>query len=60
MTRKRQLRPEEVALWQSRDPLKRMRAFLEAKGLWNDAQQTELDEHAEATVTAAVERWMRT
>ena len=47
---------EEVALWQSRDPLKRMRAFLEGKGMWNDAQQVELDEHAEATVTAAVER----
>lgn len=36
----------EVASWQSKDPLIRIRKYMESKGLWNDKQQTELKERA--------------
>jgi len=36
----------EVASWQSKDPLIRIRKYMESKSLWSDKQQTELEERA--------------
>lgn len=48
---------EEVALWRSRDPLKRFRKFLEKRGLWDDAAEqaarTEYDTEFTDAIKAA-------
>jgi pyruvate dehydrogenase E1 component alpha subunit len=47
--------PEELASWRdTRDPLGRLRAYLESVGLWNDARQQELEGETQARVAAAV------
>ena len=33
--------PEETALWERRDPIRRFRAYLTARNLWNDTLETE-------------------
>lgn len=40
----------EVDAWISKDPLIRTRKYMEAKGLWDDGQQKELDERAKRIV----------
>ncbi|HEY5674723.1 MAG TPA: pyruvate dehydrogenase (acetyl-transferring) E1 component subunit alpha [Malonomonas sp.] len=35
--------PEEVKKWQERDPLLRMRRFLDQQGLWSDGDQAQLE-----------------
>ncbi len=47
--------PEELARWQERDPLPRMRRFLESRGLWDEQQELVLTEEATAWVEAQVE-----
>lgn len=44
----------EVREWERRDPLIRMRAFLEALGLWSEAQETSLVEELKEQVDAEV------
>lgn len=44
---------EEVALWKARDPLLRMRRFLERRGLWNDERETRLIETVDAELSEA-------
>lgn len=51
---KRYRDPEEVEAWRARDPLIRTRKYLEAKGLWSDAKQTQLQERAEHIVAEVV------
>lgn len=46
----------EVDLWEKREPLLRLRRYLEGRGLVDDDRQARWDEEAEATVRAAVER----
>ena len=47
---------EELEMWKLRDPLIRLRGWLDARGLWDDSKQAALQEDAEAQITAAVER----
>jgi pyruvate dehydrogenase E1 component alpha subunit len=46
--------PEEEALWWKRDPLPRLRTYLEARKLWDSAAQSKLEEQAHATIDAAI------
>jgi pyruvate dehydrogenase E1 component alpha subunit len=36
--------PDEVAAWMAKDPIIRLRKYLAAKGLWDDAKQAALEE----------------
>lgn len=45
---------EEVAAWRRRDPLARLRRFLEGRGLWSDVQETRLREELEETLATAL------
>lgn len=47
--------PAEVEHWQQRDPLLRMRRFLEGRGLWNDTEQLQREEELRRLVDRAVE-----
>jgi len=44
----------EVASWRGKDPVIRLRKYLENKGLWNDAKQTASEEKAKAMVAQVV------
>ena len=46
---------EEVAAWKARDPLIRMRRFLERRGLWDDDRETALIETIDAELSEAAE-----
>jgi pyruvate dehydrogenase E1 component alpha subunit len=48
---------EEVKYWTPRDPLLRARKYLEAKGIWNQAAQTALEEELTAEIEAAVKEY---
>ncbi|RMF78790.1 MAG: pyruvate dehydrogenase (acetyl-transferring) E1 component subunit alpha, partial [Nitrospirae bacterium] len=48
--------PEEVAYWQERDPIPRVRRFMEARGLWDEAREAALLEEVAAEVDGYVER----
>ncbi len=45
----------EVATWRARDPIKRLRDFLEQRGIWSSEQETMLNEQLQAEISAAVE-----
>lgn len=45
---------EELKLWEGRDPILRLRRYLEAQGLWDDDQEAVLTEEATAWVEAQV------
>lgn len=45
---------ESYEYWHQRDPLARMRSFLESQGLWTEADETEAQEQARADVRQAV------
>jgi len=45
----------EVEMWRKRDPLGRMRRFLERRGDWDDAAERAAKEELEALVTSAVQ-----
>lgn len=47
---------EEVEAWQSKDPLIRLRKFITAKGLWDDAKQAAIEEKAKAMVAEVVKK----
>jgi len=47
--------PEELARWQERDPILRLRRFLEARGLWDGQQEVVLAGEATAWVESQVE-----
>lgn len=46
--------PAEVEAWVQRDPMIRLRKYLTAKGLWNDAKQAASEEKAKAKVVEVV------
>jgi 2-oxoisovalerate dehydrogenase E1 component alpha subunit len=43
-----------VDAWRKRDPLQRLRKYLDVSGLWSDAQQVELEAKVDADLKAAV------
>ena len=44
---------EEIEKWKARDPLLRMRQYLEKRGLWTEAYQKEIEARAKARVDEA-------
>jgi pyruvate dehydrogenase E1 component alpha subunit len=48
--------PGEIEAWTARDPLRRMRRFLEDRGLWDDAAEAEARADALARIDGAVAR----
>jgi pyruvate dehydrogenase E1 component alpha subunit len=44
----------EVEEWKRRDPIARLRLFMEKRGIWSEAYQRELDERARGMIDAAV------
>lgn len=47
---------EEVDMWKPKDPILRLRLFMEKKGLWNEAYQKEMEEVSKAAVDEAVKK----
>ena len=47
---------DEVATWEKRDPMIRLRKHLNARGLWDDKKETALQKRAKKEVAAIVER----
>lgn len=45
---------EEVEAWKTRDPILRLKLFMEKKGLWTEEYQREVDEIAKSKVDEAV------
>ncbi len=45
---------EEVEVWKTKDPLVRLKLFMEKNGLWTGQYQTEIEEEAKSEVSAAV------
>jgi pyruvate dehydrogenase E1 component subunit alpha len=45
---------EEVEAWMAKDPLIRTRKYLEARGMWTDERQLELEAHAKSVVDEIV------
>lgn len=50
-------RDEDVQLWQQRDPLVRMRGYLESKQLWDDSREAALREEVRELVDGEVRRY---
>ncbi|MFH1418606.1 MAG: pyruvate dehydrogenase (acetyl-transferring) E1 component subunit alpha [Planctomycetota bacterium] len=48
---------EEVAEWERRDPIPRFQKFLVSQGLWNDAQQAELEADVGRKIDEAVAKY---
>ncbi|GMV25471.1 MAG: 3-methyl-2-oxobutanoate dehydrogenase subunit alpha [Phycisphaerae bacterium] len=46
--------PAEVEAWVGKDPMIRLRKYLTAKGLWDDAKQTDQEERAKVIVSEVV------
>lgn len=46
---------QEVDAWMTKDPILRLRKFLEKKGLWNDELEASAQEEIQRTVTEAIE-----
>jgi pyruvate dehydrogenase E1 component alpha subunit len=47
---------EEVELWKAKDPVLRLRLFMEKKGLWTEKYQTEVEDSARLRVDEAVKK----
>ncbi len=47
---------EEIDTWKSRDPILRLRAFMEKKGIWTEQYQKETEDKAKAVVDDAVKK----
>ena len=45
---------EQIEQWKARDPIARLRLFMEKKGLWSDAYQKDVDGRSKSTVDEAV------
>ncbi len=44
---------EEIEMWKARDPIQRLRLFLEKKGIWTEAWQKDLEARSKAAVDEA-------
>ena len=47
---------EELEMWELRDPAIRLRAYLDARGLWDDTKQADVLEKAEHTIAEIVKK----
>ena len=47
---------EQVQAWQKKDPLKRMRAYLTATGMWSEQQEQELEAATRDRILTAVRK----
>lgn len=47
---------EQVQVWQDRDPLKRLRAYLTARGVWDEKQEQELEAETRDRIMTAVRK----
>lgn len=47
---------DELAMWEKRDPILRLRQYIMDRDLWDDAREAELLEFAEKEIAAVVER----
>jgi 2-oxoisovalerate dehydrogenase E1 component alpha subunit len=47
--------PDDVALWQKRDPLLRMQRYLKKRGLWSDKEEADTRAQIEADLLKAVD-----
>ncbi len=45
---------EEVEIWKARDPIQRLRLFIEKKGLWSAEYQKNIEEKSKSTIDEAV------
>lgn len=45
---------EEVEMWKTRDPIQRLRLFIEKKGLWSAGYQKNIEEKSKSTIEEAV------
>ncbi len=52
---KRYVPPAQYEEWKKKDPILRMRKYLENKGIWDDKREDELAERTKAEIQAAVE-----
>jgi pyruvate dehydrogenase E1 component alpha subunit len=48
---------DQLEEWEKRDPLIRFRKYLDAKGIWNDELQNELDADVKSQIEAAVNKY---
>ncbi|MFB6286547.1 MAG: pyruvate dehydrogenase (acetyl-transferring) E1 component subunit alpha [Candidatus Bipolaricaulia bacterium] len=51
---------EEVEAWKKKDPVTRMRRYLEAKGFWDDEKEEAAQEQAKQEVSEAIEEFENT
>ena len=47
---------EQVQAWKKRDPLKRLRAYLTATGMWSEQQEQELEAETRDRILTAVRK----
>jgi pyruvate dehydrogenase E1 component alpha subunit len=45
----------EVEEWRARDPIDRVRRYMDARGLWSEADEEKVREEASAEIEAAIE-----
>ncbi|HLU38621.1 MAG TPA: pyruvate dehydrogenase (acetyl-transferring) E1 component subunit alpha [Planctomycetota bacterium] len=48
--------PSSVEAWAQKDPIERMKRYLQQRGLWSEAFETEVQESAKAAIQEAVKR----
>jgi pyruvate dehydrogenase E1 component alpha subunit len=48
---------EEVEMWKQKDPIKRLRLYLEKQGLWSEADEAQLIEELKAEIAQAVSQY---
>ena len=47
---------KRLRAWKPKDPILRLKLFMEKKGLWNNQYQTDVESKAKGTVDEAVKR----
>lgn len=47
---------EEVEAWKAKDPILRLKLFMEKRGLWTEGYQKEVEDRAKATVDEAIKK----
>jgi len=45
---------EEVEIWKAKDPVKRLKLFMEKKGLWSEQYQKDIEEKSKSAVDEAI------
>jgi pyruvate dehydrogenase E1 component alpha subunit len=45
---------EEVEMWRAKDPIQRLKSFMEKKGLWSEAYQKQVEDKSRSTIDDAI------